>query len=325
VRADSVLIANTKSGGHAFIGLHLAKQLLSAGHQVTILNDGDQAKQTAKAPFSQYKNLEQQGATVVWGNPADAGSIPDGDFDIVYDNNGKSMDACQPMIDHFKGKVSHYVFVGSAGAYVPRKYEAGHVEGDERKASAGHVEVENYLEQQDLPYTVFQPLYIYGPHTAKDCEQWFFERVLRDRPVPIPAPGVQLTSISHVEDVAAMLAKVPGNKAAIKQHFNVCSDRCISFDGIVQTVAKAAGKDAKIVHYDDGKTGLKKGQGFPFRTVHFFAHSDKAKHVLDWQPQHDFISDLPQLLDAFKSSGRLDKEFDASTDDAILKSEAVLA
>lgn len=41
VRADNVLIANTKGGGHAFIGLHLAKQLLDAGHSVTILNDGD--------------------------------------------------------------------------------------------------------------------------------------------------------------------------------------------------------------------------------------------------------------------------------------------
>jgi hypothetical protein len=30
-----------------------------------------------------------------------------------------------------------------------------------------------------MPYTVFQPLYIYGPHTAKDCEQWFMDRVLR--------------------------------------------------------------------------------------------------------------------------------------------------
>jgi hypothetical protein len=27
-------------GGHAFIGLYLAKQLLSDGHSVTILNDG---------------------------------------------------------------------------------------------------------------------------------------------------------------------------------------------------------------------------------------------------------------------------------------------
>lgn len=41
VRADKALIVNTKGGGHAFLGLHLAKKLLSAGHSVTILNDGD--------------------------------------------------------------------------------------------------------------------------------------------------------------------------------------------------------------------------------------------------------------------------------------------
>ena len=42
VRNDSCLIVNTKGGGHAFLGLHLAKKLVSDGHQVTILNDGDQ-------------------------------------------------------------------------------------------------------------------------------------------------------------------------------------------------------------------------------------------------------------------------------------------
>jgi hypothetical protein len=26
---------------------------------------------------------------------------------------------------------------------------------------------------------VFQPLYIYGAYTAKDCEQWFMDRILR--------------------------------------------------------------------------------------------------------------------------------------------------
>jgi hypothetical protein len=35
------------------------------------------------------------------------------------------------------------------------------------------------VPQEGLPYTVFQPLYIYGPHTAKDCEQWFVDRVAR--------------------------------------------------------------------------------------------------------------------------------------------------
>jgi hypothetical protein len=46
-------------------------------------------------------------------------------------------------------------------------------------AAAGHVAVEKYLAAEGLPYSVFQPLYIYGPHTAKDCEQWFVDRIIR--------------------------------------------------------------------------------------------------------------------------------------------------
>ena len=65
------------------------------------------------------------------------------------------------------------------------------------------------LPLQGLPYTVFQPLYIYGPHTAKDYMGYFLDRLMRNRPVPIPAPGIQLVSLSHVEDLASMMAKVP--------------------------------------------------------------------------------------------------------------------
>ena len=45
-------------------------------------------------PFSQYPGL--QGATVVWGSPADPSTFPAASFDVVYDNNGKDMAACQP-------------------------------------------------------------------------------------------------------------------------------------------------------------------------------------------------------------------------------------
>jgi nucleoside-diphosphate-sugar epimerase len=54
----------------------------------------------------------------------------------------------------------------------------------------------------------------------------------RNRPVCIPTPGVQLVTLTHVEDVAAMLAAVPGNPAAIRQYYNVCSDRQISHTGM---------------------------------------------------------------------------------------------
>ena len=35
--------------------------------------------------------------------------------------------------------------------------------------------------------------------------------------------------------------------------------------GIAKAVAAAAGKEARIVHYDPSKMGLGKGEGFPFR------------------------------------------------------------
>jgi nucleoside-diphosphate-sugar epimerase len=193
-----------------------------------------------------------------------------------------------------------------------------HVEGDKRKSSAGHVAVEGYLESEGLPFTIFQPQYIYGPYTAKDCEQWFMDRILRDRPVPIPSPGVQLTTLSHVEDLAALLASVVGNQKAIGQYYNLVVDRCITFDGIVKAVAKAAGKEAKIVHYNPSEMGLKKGEGFPFRAVHFFASADKAKRELGWKPEHDFIKDVNCLVEAYKASGRMDKEIDFVVDDKIL-------
>lgn len=61
-----------------------------------------QAKTKSKAPYNQYDSLQQQGAKIHWGNPSDSSAIPSGDFDVVYDNNGKDMDACKPLIDAFK-------------------------------------------------------------------------------------------------------------------------------------------------------------------------------------------------------------------------------
>ena len=114
-------------------------------------------------------------------------------------------------------------------------------------------------------------------------------------------------------------AQVPDNAAAASgQHFNVTSDRYVSFDGIVRIIAAALGKEPKIVHYDPDKLGLKKGEGFPFRTGHFFATSSKAKRELGWQARHSLADDIASLIDSYKASGRDSKDVDFSTDDKIL-------
>ena len=55
-----------------------------------------------------------------------------------------------------------------------------------------------------------------------------------------------------------LCGQVPGNKGAIGQHYNVASDRYISHDGVVHALAKAAGVEANIVHYDTKAVSLAK-------------------------------------------------------------------
>lgn len=50
-----VLIINTNSGGHAVIGFYFAKELLAAGHSVTIFTVGDQSSDKMnKPPFNRF-------------------------------------------------------------------------------------------------------------------------------------------------------------------------------------------------------------------------------------------------------------------------------
>ena len=80
-----------------------------------------------------------------------------------------------------------------------------------------------------------------------------------------------LSSLPWAEDAPAVHVQVPGNKKAIGQQYNVCSDRYVTFDGIVKSLAAAAGVEPGMLLYDPKAVKLEKGEGFPFRTNHFFA------------------------------------------------------
>ncbi len=58
-----------------------------------------QSKLAAKMPFAEYPYLR---ADVVWGDPTNPTTYPRGRFDVVYDNNGKDLDTCRPLIDHYR-------------------------------------------------------------------------------------------------------------------------------------------------------------------------------------------------------------------------------
>ena len=247
-----MLIVNTNGGGHANIGFWLAKTLAAQGHQVTLNVVGSQDdKKMQKPPFTYFSELTAAGVNVCWADPGELATKAAGaTFDVVVDNNGKDLDSVGPVADYaVAAGAKQFLFVSSAGMYVPTATPP-HLEGDAVKESAGHAKVEAMLKTKPFKMSSFRPQYFTGYGNNKDCEEWFFDRLVRGRPVPIPGSGDQLSVVAHAEDVATMMAAAVGNDKAAGEIFNAVTNRAVTLNGMVQICAAAAGVEPNIVNYD---------------------------------------------------------------------------
>lgn len=303
-------------GGTRFIGVYLTQQLVEAGHEVVLFNRGNRP-----AP-------SLQGVGQIIGDRTDAtvlkAKLAQETFDVIFDNNGRELTDTQPLAEIFQGRVQHFVYMSSAGVYL-KSDQLPHVEGDTVDPQSRHKgkhETEAYLAQQGLPFTSIRPTYIYGPRNYNELESWFFDRIVRDRPLTIPGNGMHITQLGHVKDLAKAMTQVVGNEKAIGQIYNISGDRFVTFDGLARACAVAAGKSpdsVKIVHYDPKKFDFGKRKAFPMRVQHFFASVHKAQTELGWQPEYDLISGLNDSLENdYLASGRDKAEVDFSLDDEIL-------
>lgn len=304
-------------GGTRFIGVYLTKILVEQGHEVVLFNRGN-------------KPAPVEGVKQIHGDRTDGTQLKEKlsgeNFEAIFDNNGRELGDTQPLAEIFKDRVQHFVYMSSAGVYL-KSDQMPHVEGDAIDPKSRHLgkyETESYLAQQGLPMTSIRPTYIYGPQNYNDLEAWFFDRIVRDRPVPIPGNGLHITQLGHCQDLAAAMASVLGLPQAVGQIYNVSGERYVTFDGLARACAVAAGKSPdslQIVHYDPKKFDFGKRKSFPLRVQHFFASVDKAKRELGWHPEFDQIGGLKDSFqNDYLPSGRDKAEVDFSVDDEILKS-----
>ncbi len=304
-------------GGTRFIGVYLTQLLVEQGHEVVLFNRGNR-------PIPSLPGVGQ-----IIGDRTNATQLKERlsqeKFDVIFDNNGRELTDTQPLAEIFQDQVQHFVYMSSAGVYL-KSDQLPHIEGDAvdpKSRHRGKHETEAYLMQQNLPFTSIRPTYIYGPQNYNDLESWFFDRIVRDRPIPIPGNGLHITQLGHVKDLATAMTQVIGNSQAIRQIYNISGDRYVTFDGLARACAVAAGKSpdaVKIVHYDPKKFDFGKRKAFPMRVQHFFASVNKAMAELTWQPEYDLISGLADSLENdYLQTGRDQAEVDFSMDEEILQ------
>ena len=301
-------------GGTRFIGVYLTQRLVREGHEVVLFNRGKKP-----SPVS--------GLKVITGDrtiAADLNQLAGESFDAIFDNNGRELSDTQPLVELFNGKVQHFVYMSSAGVYL-KSDQMPHTEGDAEDPKSRHKgknDTEAYLIQSGIPFTSIRPTYIYGPQNYNDLDAWYFDRILQNRPVPIPGHGQHLTQLGHCGDLADAMVKVLGNQTAIGEIYNISGDKAVTFDGLAKACAIAAGQDPeklKLIHYDPKSFDFGKKKAFPMRPQHFFCSVDKAKRDLNWAPKFDLIAGLKDSLhNDYLKSGRKESAIDFSTDDLIL-------
>jgi len=309
----NAVVVQNKGGGHGEIGFHLAKILKTEKKCdfVTILQDG--GSPIKKLPFSKYSELESNGIDIIWCDvgSADIGSLLSGKkYDYVFDNWSKDEATCKKIAEWSKAAgVKNFVYVSSGGMY---KYGPTFpiLENGEVKET-GQRAVEKYIEGIGLPWTSFRPQYIYGPYTNKrDYLDYFVDRIIRGMAVPVPYSGSQLVSITHAYDVANMLACVIGNDKARGQVFNCGTNIFLTYRELANQIGIALGKDksdVEVFNYDPTDFELPEKGVFPFRPQHFFVGPQKAQKLLNWEPKHNLIEDLPSYVNDYKTLG-LDKK-----------------
>lgn len=302
-------------GGTRFIGVYLTKELVEQGHEVVLFNRGNKP-----APID--------GITQIHGDRKDANQLKEKlateNFDAIFDNNSRELSDTQPLVEIFNDKVKHFIYVSSAGVYL-KSDQMPHIEGDKVDPNSRHkgkFETESYLEKSGIPWTSIRPTYIYGPQNYNDLEAWFFDRIVRNRPIPIPGNGLHFTQFGHVQDLVKGMVAVLENEQAIKQIYNISGERYVTFDGLAKACAVAAGQSAdeiKIVHYNPKQFDFGKKKAFPLRMQHFFADIHKALNELNWKPEYDLISGLKDSFENdYLASKRDQADIDFSLDEQIL-------
>ncbi|MBR8826852.1 MAG: NAD-dependent epimerase/dehydratase family protein [Gomphosphaeria aponina SAG 52.96 = DSM 107014] len=299
-------------GGTRFIGVYLTQVLLEKGHEVVLFNRGN-------------KPAPATGIKVIQGDRQNAAELQEKlsgeSFDAIFDNNGRELSDTQPLVEIFIDKIKHFVYVSSAGVYL-KSDQLPHREGDPVDPNSRHQgkhETEAYLAQVGIPWTSIRPTYIYGPQNYNDLEAWFFDRIVNNRPLPIPGNGLHITQFGHVKDLAKAMAAVLGNDLAVGQIYNVSGDRFVTFAGLARVCGEAVGKSPALVYYDPKQFDFGKRKAFPLRVQHFFADVHKAMTELHWQPEYDLLSGLKDSFhNDYLIQNRPQAAIDFSVDEEIL-------
>jgi len=312
-------------GGTEFISLHLVRALVRAGHGVTVFNRGRRADRLPS------------GVTAVTGDRKDhAGlkaALSDRSFDAVFDTTyapttGEDVAALADAVAVYR---PHVIFVSSGRVYdhaLPIPYHEdtprGEYWGDyARHKIAGEDALLERHRASGLPVTIIRPTHVLGPLNTRYNETFFFDRILRGRPVLVPGHGARLRQFGHVEDLADAMAAMLGNPKSFGQAYNVTGEEVVTQAGFVELIADVLERPVGLVPFDPallrelGAAGPVFGQNLVY-DCHAVYTTWKLRTELGLHPRYSLVSGLRQTFEWFLKEGLDRQPVDFTLEDQLL-------
>lgn len=298
-------------GGTLFIGRALVSRLLERGDDVTILHRG------RGHPFGdrvRELRCDRNDAQAV------ARTIRAGRYDYAFDNvydwqRGTAAAHVLAAAEACGPELRRYVFLSSCAAY------GGGLDRDEDSELAGPDHPEEYCRNKagserallalraggQAVAATLRPPFVYGPGNPFYREAFFWDRLVRGRPIIVPGDGSRLMQFVHAADVAEAALRAAESPAAAGRAYNVANAKPIRQDDLVRTLAEAAGVEPVLRYVPRDRIRRLGGQVFaePYYFAQYFdlpaitTVTDRAREELGFEPT-PFADGLRGTFEAYE-------------------------
>ena len=166
--------------------------------------------------------------------------------------------------------IGQYVFISTSSIYeknndLPISEEALQVTGPQPGPHGDYAynkhlaeeELKIQCKENNIPWTIFRPTFIYGKYNYAPRESYFFDLVEEGKTIILPDNELALFTFVSVWDVARAIIVCIGNKNAYTKAFNLSGEELISYTRFVDVLRIITGKhistESMSVHQIDAQ------------------------------------------------------------------------
>lgn len=323
-------------GGTRFVGLACVDELVKYGHEVTIFNRGVTEAVLPRAVRRLYGDRNEHAAMKA--------TLSAETFDAVVDCSAYVKADVEMMVDIFKGKIGHYIFMSSPAAFAPStsfpipEDHPGTTIETPRNRNYGALKAicEQYLVDQfrehGFPSSVGKLPMVFGPrNTGRHREALMMHRMLLGRPALIPGDGSTFSHPNYIPDMAVGVRKMLMNPHTFGEKYTFAMEEYYSDESFVDVIAEAVGvTPEKIFMPHDVTTEVY--QTFPYPIMHrsqvaqspwyksnVFSTKKFADHT-GFRQEHTFAAAVEDTYEWFRRAGIHENyNWDFSHEDATIQ------